>query len=131
MIDQEMRDARVRAVRAEVERLRGLDASELPALTYHKEGLWWRDFVLETGTCDVATFEALLVSEALTAARVGLVRSPELLAWIYRWRYGCECLRNFVGEAQGRGEMPDAHTVWLLLHPSAMPGDFPMFREVR
>jgi hypothetical protein len=134
---QAQRDYNVRAVRAFARRLRGMTASELPALPYHREGLWWREFVLSAlpagklQLLDLDTFEALLMGEARCAAGAGYRRSPELLAWLYRWAHGPDAVRVFAREAIERGEMPDTHALWLLLHPEMMPADFPCFVEIR
>jgi hypothetical protein len=124
---QAQRDYNVRAVRAFARRLRGLAAGDLPPIPYCHDW-WWRDFVLETPP---DRFWSRLALHSKARAGRGLLRSPELVATMYRWQYPTDALRMFVGEALGRGEMPDAHALWLLLHPEQIPLDFPMYLEAR
>jgi hypothetical protein len=132
MTTQALRDYNVRAVRAFARRLRGMTADELPALDYCRDW-WWRAALLEMlpagrlTDADVQRLLHTLTSHALTRSRAGLWRSPELTATIYRLQYGGDAIRMFVGEALGRGEMPQQHALWLLLHPEQMPKDFPMY----
>jgi hypothetical protein len=129
---QAQRDYNVRAVRAFARRLRGLAAGDLPPIPYCHDW-WWRDFVPEVLPAgkltdgDVQFLLHMLTPHALARAASGLWRSPELTATIYRLQYGGDAIRMFVGEALGRGEMPQQHALWLLLHPEQMPKDFPMY----
>jgi hypothetical protein len=135
MIDQHSpawQTFKAQALRREVRRLRGLAAGDLPPIPYCHDW-WWRDFVPEVLPAgkltdgDVQFLLHMLTPHALARAAVGLWRSPELWATIYRLQYGGDAIRMFVGEALGRGEMPQQHALWLLLHPEQMPMDFPLY----
>jgi hypothetical protein len=132
MTIQAQRDYNPQAVRAYARRLRGMTAGELPPIPYCHDW-WWRETLLEMLPAgrltdgDVQRLLHALTDHALVRSRAGLWRSPELWATIYRLQYGGDAIRMFVGEALGRGEMPQQHALWLLLHPEQMPSDFPMY----